>query len=128
MKLTVFQSEKGDCLLVTSRDGRHMLVDGGMRRSFSTASRIFLSLKGGCSWLKRRMPWLPSGSTVVIVMSLLAAKAGRMSDGGCSYQSASPALSAAAAVATSGMYSHSTRSTLATLPPEAKLGGSRRGT
>src|SRR3984893_6424428 len=44
------------------------------------------------------MPWLPSGSTVVTTMSLLAAKTGTRSAGGCSYQSASPALSAAAAV------------------------------
>ena len=35
MKLTVFQSDKGDCLLLTSADGRHMLVDGGMRQSYS---------------------------------------------------------------------------------------------
>ena len=35
MKLTVFQSDKGDCLLLTGADGRHMLVDGGMRQSYS---------------------------------------------------------------------------------------------
>jgi beta-lactamase superfamily II metal-dependent hydrolase len=35
MKLTVFQSEKGDCMLLTSADGRHMLVDGGMRTSYA---------------------------------------------------------------------------------------------
>ncbi len=35
MKLTVFQSEKGDCLLVTNKnENRHMLVDGGMRASY----------------------------------------------------------------------------------------------
>lgn len=35
MKLTVFQSEKGDCLLLQSKDGtRRMLVDGGMRASY----------------------------------------------------------------------------------------------
>lgn len=35
MKITVFQSEKGDCLLVTSRNGkRHILADGGMRPSY----------------------------------------------------------------------------------------------
>ena len=34
MKLTVFPSEKGDCLLLTSKDGHHMLVDGGMSRSY----------------------------------------------------------------------------------------------
>lgn len=35
MKLRVFQSGKGDCLLLTSSDGRHMLVDGGMPAAYS---------------------------------------------------------------------------------------------
>lgn len=35
MKLTVFQSDKGDCMLLTGADGRRMLVDGGMRASYS---------------------------------------------------------------------------------------------
>lgn len=35
MNLTVFQSEKGDCLLLTGADGRMVLVDGGMRASYS---------------------------------------------------------------------------------------------
>jgi ribonuclease BN (tRNA processing enzyme) len=35
MKLTVFQSDKGDCLLLTGADGRKMLVDGGMSRAYS---------------------------------------------------------------------------------------------
>ncbi|HEX6088484.1 MAG TPA: hypothetical protein VF266_28395 [Thermoanaerobaculia bacterium] len=37
MKLTIFQSEKGDCLLLSSGSGAaatHVLVDGGMRRSY----------------------------------------------------------------------------------------------
>jgi beta-lactamase superfamily II metal-dependent hydrolase len=35
MKLTVFQSEKGDCLLLTSQNARRrILVDGGMRASY----------------------------------------------------------------------------------------------
>jgi len=35
MKLTVFQSDKGDCLMVTSADGKHrLLADGGMRSSY----------------------------------------------------------------------------------------------
>jgi len=34
MRLTVFQSADGDCLLVTSRDGKTLLVDGGRRDSF----------------------------------------------------------------------------------------------
>lgn len=35
MKMTVFPSDKGDCFLVTSADGKNLLVDGGMRRSYS---------------------------------------------------------------------------------------------
>jgi hypothetical protein len=37
MKLTIFQSDKGDCLLLSSGDNgneTHVLVDGGMRESF----------------------------------------------------------------------------------------------
>lgn len=45
MKLTVFQSDKGDCLLLSSGDANnpaHVLVDGGMRESFRehVAARI----------------------------------------------------------------------------------------
>jgi hypothetical protein len=35
MKLTLFQSDQGDCLLVTSSDGKTLLVDGGMRSSYT---------------------------------------------------------------------------------------------
>ncbi|MGE0598690.1 MAG: MBL fold metallo-hydrolase [Dehalococcoidia bacterium] len=35
MKLKVFRSEKGDCLLLTSRTNRRMLIDGGMSTSYS---------------------------------------------------------------------------------------------
>jgi hypothetical protein len=34
MKLTIFQAAEGDCLLVTGRDGKNMLVDGGMIGSY----------------------------------------------------------------------------------------------
>lgn len=34
MKLTVFQSDKGDCLMLTT-GGKHMLIDGGMRKSYT---------------------------------------------------------------------------------------------
>jgi hypothetical protein len=34
MELTVFQSDKGDCLLMTTGDGKRMLIDGGMRASY----------------------------------------------------------------------------------------------
>ena len=43
MKLTVFQSDKGDCLLLTGSDGRTMLVDGGMRSSYKKYVRPALS-------------------------------------------------------------------------------------
>lgn len=35
MRLQVFQSDKGDCLLLTGRDGTRVLVDGGMRSSYT---------------------------------------------------------------------------------------------
>ena len=36
MRLTAFQSDKGDCLLLESNDGENrILVDGGMRRAYS---------------------------------------------------------------------------------------------
>jgi hypothetical protein len=34
MKLTVFRSDKGDCLLLTTKDKKRLLVDGGMGSSF----------------------------------------------------------------------------------------------
>src|SRR5829696_7201563 len=33
MKLRIFQSSKGDCLLLEGADGKHVLCDGGMRSS-----------------------------------------------------------------------------------------------
>jgi hypothetical protein len=35
VKLTVFQSDKGDCMLVTGDDGTNILVDGGMQSSYT---------------------------------------------------------------------------------------------
>jgi metal-dependent hydrolase (beta-lactamase superfamily II) len=36
MKLRVFRSDKGDCLLITSASGKHrVLVDGGMQSSYT---------------------------------------------------------------------------------------------
>lgn len=35
MRIQVFQSDKGDCLLVTGRDGTRVLADGGMRSSYT---------------------------------------------------------------------------------------------
>lgn len=42
MKLRVFQSSKGDCLLLTSRTGAHMLIDGGMGDAFTAHVQPFL--------------------------------------------------------------------------------------
>ena len=35
MKLRVFQSDKGDCILLQSKDGKNILCDGGMKASYS---------------------------------------------------------------------------------------------
>ena len=35
MKLTVFHSDKGDCTLLTGKDGKRILADGGMQTSFT---------------------------------------------------------------------------------------------
>ena len=35
MRIEVFQSDKGDCLLLTGKDGARILVDGGMRSSYT---------------------------------------------------------------------------------------------
>lgn len=42
MKLRVFQSDKGDCLLLTSRTGANVLIDGGMANAFTTQVQPFL--------------------------------------------------------------------------------------
>ncbi|MEZ4415815.1 MAG: MBL fold metallo-hydrolase [Gemmatimonadota bacterium] len=42
MKIRVFHAAEGDCLLVTSRDGRTLLVDGGMSHSFRAHAAPFL--------------------------------------------------------------------------------------
>lgn len=42
MKLRVYQSDKGDCLLVSGDAGGHILVDGGMRKSFQDHVRADL--------------------------------------------------------------------------------------
>src|SRR6516225_9106507 len=65
----------------------------------------------------------PGSAAGATVMSEFAASTGTTSSGGFSHQSASPPLRAATFVMASGILSHSTRSTLATLPPEAQLGG-----
>lgn len=36
MKLSIFQSDKGDCILLESKDGKRILCDGGMSKSLET--------------------------------------------------------------------------------------------
>lgn len=43
MKLTVFQADKGDCILITGNDGKNILADGGMSGSYSKHVAPFLS-------------------------------------------------------------------------------------
>ena len=42
MKLRIYQSDKGDCLLVSGNAGGHILVDGGMRKAFQDHVRADL--------------------------------------------------------------------------------------
>ncbi|MDQ2091803.1 MBL fold metallo-hydrolase [Marimonas arenosa] len=42
MKLRIFQSDKGDCLLLQSRDGKNVLCDGGMARAYRAHARHLL--------------------------------------------------------------------------------------
>lgn len=44
MKLTVFQSDKGDCLLLTGAEGHTVLIDGGMKDSYKKYVRPALGL------------------------------------------------------------------------------------
>lgn len=48
MKLNVFQSGSGDCLLLSSDDGHHILVDGGFGKNYSNNVRQhLLAVTGG---------------------------------------------------------------------------------
>ena len=71
--------------------------------------------------------WLPDAFQPNSATFLSALSSGKRSGGGDSIRSISPAISALTAVLGSGMASHSTRSTLATLPPASIEGGSLRG-
>ena len=42
MKLRIYQSDKGDCLLISGSAGGNILVDGGMRKSFQDHVRADL--------------------------------------------------------------------------------------
>lgn len=45
MKVRVFQSDKGDCLLLTDKNEKHILVDGGMAKSYKKHVAKYLSNK-----------------------------------------------------------------------------------
>jgi beta-lactamase superfamily II metal-dependent hydrolase len=47
VRLDVFQASKGDCLLLTSRDGKRILVDGGMKDAYRDHVRPALGRLGG---------------------------------------------------------------------------------
>ena len=78
-------------------------------------------------WFMRKEPMLPSGSAMSTWMFLFFLSTGTRSGIGVSHQSISPFCSAAAAVAGSGMITHSMRSTLIFLPPASQECGSLRG-
>jgi hypothetical protein len=42
MKLRIFQSDKGDCLLLTGANGEHVLIDGGMAAAYERHVRAAL--------------------------------------------------------------------------------------
>ena len=42
MRLRVFRSEKGDCLLASDKKKRHILIDGGMKNAFDAHVAPFL--------------------------------------------------------------------------------------
>jgi hypothetical protein len=46
MKLRIFKADKGDCVLLTGQDGKHVLIDGGMRDSYTEHVSEFLSRLG----------------------------------------------------------------------------------
>jgi len=46
MKLTIFPSDEGDCLLVTGKDGKRILADGGKHHSFDESVAPALSALG----------------------------------------------------------------------------------
>ena len=79
-------------------------------------------------WFMRNEPMLPSGSAISTWMFLFFLSTGTRSGIGVSHQSISPFCSAAAAVAGSGMITHSMRSTFIFLPPASQECGSLRGT
>lgn len=54
MKLTIFPSGKGDCLLLTGGDGKRMLIDGGIKASFVEHVAPVLSKLGPSSGDKKR--------------------------------------------------------------------------
>src|SRR5215472_16916606 len=87
-----------------------------------TARLIPGLLNGGCRLLGRIIAMKPVVSYTFTVTAGFLRKAGRRSFVAWSHQSISPDCTAAAAVAASGIVSHSTRSKCATFGPANMLG------
>src|SRR5205809_2460443 len=95
------------------------------QKIFASALTLVLS-NGLCNVLKRNVYWFPRGlmSTSLTLVSFFST--GKRSCSGDSITSISPPRSALMAVWWSAMARHSTRSTLATLPPARPDGASGR--
>ena len=76
----------------------------------------------------RKAPMLPRGSAMSTATLRFLRNSGTKSEIGFSHQSISPLCSAEAAVAGSGMITHSIRSTSIRLPPASQDADSWRGT
>ena len=79
------------------------------------------------STLKRMAYWRPAVLVTMVLMLFSLASSGSRSGGTISTRSTSPLISALTWVEVSGIQIHSTRSTLATLPPARPDAGSARG-
>jgi flavorubredoxin len=42
MKITIFQADKGDCLMIQGQDGRNIFADGGIKGSYRKHVRVTL--------------------------------------------------------------------------------------
>src|SRR5215813_13808709 len=94
--------------------------------AYKTAWRTLASSNGLCRVLKRHVYWFPTGLISTSLTLASCFNTGRRSCRGDSITSISPLRSALMAVWWSAMARHSTRSTLATLPPARPDGASDR--
>ena len=94
----------------------------------SMAWRALTLLNGGWSQFTRAQPSWPCLFKTSSLIAFSPASESSRSTFGYSIMSISPARIAAIAVASSAMFSNTTRSTFTTLPPEVITAGSERGT